>query len=72
MPRDVRYTVTDVYPEHLVLDGNHPLAGIALRLQLRVDSVREATEAEHARASLGVGFFRVEPQHGAAGDATLH
>ena len=31
-PRDHLYTVTDIYPEHVVLDGNHPLAGIALRL----------------------------------------
>ena len=27
-PRDTLYTVTDIYPEHVVLDGNHPLAGI--------------------------------------------
>src|SRR3954470_24982895 len=25
------YTVTEIYPEHVVLDGNHPLAGIAIR-----------------------------------------
>ena len=31
-PRDVLYTVTEIYPEHVVLDGNHPLAGIAIRL----------------------------------------
>ena len=46
MPKDAVYTVTEVYPEHVVLDGNHPLAGIALRLELRVRDVREATEAE--------------------------
>ena len=46
MPRDTVYTVTEVYPEHVVLDGNHPLAGIALRLELKVRDVREATEAE--------------------------
>ena len=40
------YTVTEVYPEHVVLDGNHPLAGIALRLDVKVRDVREATEAE--------------------------
>ena len=32
MPADAIYTVTEVYPAHVVLDGNHPLAGIALRL----------------------------------------
>ncbi len=46
MPRDTVYTVTEVYPDHVVLDGNHPLAGIALRLDLKVRDVREATEAE--------------------------
>ena len=39
-PRDTLYTVTDIYPEHVVLDGNHPLAGIALRLRLQVEFVR--------------------------------
>ena len=43
---DAIYTVTEVYPDHVVLDGNHPLAGIALRLALVVRDVREATEAE--------------------------
>ena len=32
MPPDTVYTVTEVYPTHVVLDGNHPLAGMALRL----------------------------------------
>ena len=39
---DAIYTVTEVYPEHVVLDGNHPLAGIALRLDVTVRDVREA------------------------------
>ena len=46
MPADTIYTVTEVYPDHVVLDGNHPLAGIALRLALRVRDVREASEEE--------------------------
>jgi len=46
MPADAIYTVTEVYPTHVVLDGNHPLAGIALRLDLKVRDVREATDAE--------------------------
>jgi len=29
---DVLYTLAQLYPDHVVLDGNHPLAGIALRL----------------------------------------
>ena len=61
-PRTGLYTVTEIYPEHVVLDGNHPLAGIALRLQLTVQAVREATEEEVGRGSTGTGFFRVQPQ----------
>lgn len=55
------YTITELYPEHVVLDGNHPLAGIALRLSLKVESVREATEEETARGSTGAGFFQLQP-----------
>ena len=69
-PRDVLYTVTDVYPEHVVLDGNHPLAGIAIRLLLKVESVREATEEEIGRGSAGTGFFKVQAQ--APGGTSLH
>ncbi|HEY0200722.1 MAG TPA: FKBP-type peptidyl-prolyl cis-trans isomerase [Burkholderiaceae bacterium] len=61
-PRDALYTVTEIYPEHVVLDANHPLAGIALRLSLSVRGVREATEEEIGRGSTGSGFFRVQPQ----------
>jgi FKBP-type peptidyl-prolyl cis-trans isomerase SlyD len=60
--RDVLYTVTEIYPEHVVLDANHPLAGIALRLSLQVQAVREATEQEIEQRSAGSGFFRVQSQ----------
>jgi FKBP-type peptidyl-prolyl cis-trans isomerase SlyD len=53
MPRDAVYTVTEVFPEHVVLDGNHPLAGIALRLHLTVRAVREATPDEVEAGSVG-------------------
>ena len=59
-PRNVLYTVTEIYPEHVVLDGNHPLAGIAIRLHLKVEGVREATEEEVGRGTCGTGFFRIE------------
>ena len=59
-PRNALYTIAQIYPEHVVLDGNHPLAGIALRLHLTVASVREATEAEIGRGTCGTGFFRIE------------
>ncbi len=58
-PRDVLYTVTEIYPDHVVLDGNHPLAGIAIRLHLQVATVREATEEEIGKGSAGTGFFKV-------------
>ena len=53
LPEDAIYTVTEVYPDHVVLDGNHPLAGIALRLSLVVRDVREATEEEIEAGSVG-------------------
>ena len=59
MPKDAIYTVTEVYDSHVVLDGNHPLAGIGLRLSVKVESVREATEEETARGSTGSGFFQI-------------
>lgn len=58
-PKDKFYTVTEIYPEHVVLDGNHPLAGIALRLHVKVEGVREASEEELEARSVGTGFFRV-------------
>ena len=60
IPLQGLYTVTEIYPEHVVLDGNHPLAGIGLRLSLQVASVREATEEEAARGSTGTGFFQIQ------------
>ena len=62
-PKDALYTVTDIYPEHVVLDGNHPLAGVALRLSLKVEAVREATEEEIGAGTAGTGFFRIQPFH---------
>jgi FKBP-type peptidyl-prolyl cis-trans isomerase SlyD len=58
-PKGHLYTVTEIYPDHVVIDGNHPLAGIALRLHLKVERVREATEEEIGRGSAGTGFFKV-------------
>ena len=70
MPKHHIYTVTDVYPEHVVLDGNHPLAGIAIRLALKVESVRNATPEEISTGSLGTGFFKLEPLM--PGNGTVH
>jgi len=57
--RETLYTVTEIYPEHVVLDGNHPLAGVAIRLHLKVERVREATEEEIGSGSAGTGFFKL-------------
>ena len=40
------YTVTDVADSQVVLDGNHPLAGMALRFWVQVEDIRAATEDE--------------------------
>jgi FKBP-type peptidyl-prolyl cis-trans isomerase SlyD len=42
------FTVTDIADDKVVLDGNHPLAGIALRFALNVAEVRAATDEEIA------------------------
>ena len=73
MPKDVVYVVTDIYPEHVVLDGNHPLAGIAIRLSLKVEGVREATIDEIGAGTCGSGFFRLQTDSGMMpGNDTLH
>jgi FKBP-type peptidyl-prolyl cis-trans isomerase SlyD len=43
------YTVTDIADDQVVLDGNHPLAGMALRFVCTVVAVREATAGEIER-----------------------
>jgi FKBP-type peptidyl-prolyl cis-trans isomerase SlyD len=68
--QDYIYTVTEIYPEHVVLDGNHPLAGIAIRLAVKVESVRDATEDEIGQGTMGTGFFKLEPL--IPGNDTLH
>lgn len=67
---DAIYTVTEVYPEHVVLDGNHPLAGIALRIDVKVRDVREATEDEVESGSVaepGISILGTAP-----GGSSLH
>ncbi len=68
MPTDLIYAITEIYPDHVVLDGNHPLAGMALRLHLKVRDVREATEAEIEAGSVGEDTITVlQPLPSAAG-----
>jgi FKBP-type peptidyl-prolyl cis-trans isomerase SlyD len=59
------YTVTDVAEGMAVLDGNHPLAGWALRFELQVRKVEPASDDELAAANRPElpDFLRVvEPQ----------
>lgn len=69
MPEAV-YTVTEVYPQHVVLDGNHPLAGIGLRMHVTLLDVRAATEAEIEAGSVGEPIFMV--QTSAPPDEPIH
>ena len=69
-PADALLTISEIYPEHVVLDANHPLSGISLRLHLKVVAVRAATEEELERGSVGTGFFRLQPM--APGSPHVH
>jgi FKBP-type peptidyl-prolyl cis-trans isomerase SlyD len=44
------FTITDIAEGMAVLDGNHPLAGLALRFDITVIDVRGASEEELAAA----------------------
>jgi FKBP-type peptidyl-prolyl cis-trans isomerase SlyD len=73
MPPDTIYIVTEVYPSHVVLDANHPLAGLALRLHITVRDVREATEAEVEAKSVGESSITVlGSAPGKPGRQTMH
>jgi FKBP-type peptidyl-prolyl cis-trans isomerase SlyD len=52
------FTVTDIADGKVVLDGNHPLAGLALKFWLVVADVRDATEEEledgHPQGAFGL------------------
>jgi FKBP-type peptidyl-prolyl cis-trans isomerase SlyD len=71
MPADAIYVVTEVYASHVVLDGNHPLAGMALRLHIKVRDVREASGDEIEARSVGTDSALVLPGS-AAPDRPLH
>ena len=70
MPADAVYTVTEIYPSHVVLDGNHPLAGIALQLHLKVHELRDASAAEIEQRSVAGDLFSVADAD--VGSGTLH
>lgn len=68
------YTVTDIAEDKVVLDGNHPLAGVALCFWLKVSEVRTATAEEishgHAHGALGIDVDDDDQDDGS--DHTVH
>jgi FKBP-type peptidyl-prolyl cis-trans isomerase SlyD len=52
------YTITDITPESVVVDGNHPLAGERLWFKAKVNALRAATQDElqhgHVHGAHGV------------------
>jgi FKBP-type peptidyl-prolyl cis-trans isomerase SlyD len=72
LPKDAIYTVTEVYETHVVLDGNHPLAGISLNLTLKVCDVRPATEEEVEQGSVALSPLSLGGHHTAPEGTTLH
>ncbi|MCS6945698.1 MAG: peptidylprolyl isomerase [Sutterellaceae bacterium] len=65
-PNDGRiYTVTELTDDVAVLDGNHPLAGRALRFDVTVRAVEALTpeELEQAQAPLVPDFLRPAAAH---------
>ncbi len=70
MPAETIYTITELYPDHVVLDGNHPLAGISLRLAVKVIAVRDANADELAAKSVDEGAVSI--MHSAPPSPHLH
>ncbi len=48
---EVLYTVTELHGDKVLLDGNHPLAGLALRIEYTVLDVREPDPDEREARS---------------------
>ena len=72
MPADAIYLVTEVYPSHVVLDGNHPLAGMALRMAIQVRAVREASDIEIEARTVGGTPITVLGSGGKPPENSLH
>ncbi|NVD98455.1 peptidylprolyl isomerase [Massilia sp. BJB1822] len=64
------FTVTEIADDKVVLDGNHPLAGMALRFELKVAEVRAASEEEiaHGHVHGAHGHHHDEDDEGEEGD----
>jgi FKBP-type peptidyl-prolyl cis-trans isomerase SlyD len=53
------WTVTEMADGKVVLDGNHPLAGLAIRYHLIVTDIREANEEEKLQGAAAQSMFSV-------------
>ena len=53
------WTVTDIAEGQVVLDGNHPFAGMALRYKLKVLDIRAANEEEKAQGAAAQSLFSI-------------
>jgi FKBP-type peptidyl-prolyl cis-trans isomerase SlyD len=64
------YTITDLTDTIAVQDGNHPLAGLALRFAIKVRTVEPASaeEIEQMQASGAADFLRPVARHDVHGD----
>ncbi len=64
------FTVTEIADDKVVLDGNHPLAGMALRFELSVAEVRAATDEEiaHGHVHGAHGHHHGDEDEGDEGD----
>lgn len=51
--REQHLLIAELEGETVTLDGNHPLAGQTLQFEVSVASIREATEEEIAKGSVG-------------------
>jgi len=48
-------TVTKVDGDEITVDGNHPLAGVPLNFDIKVEAIREATAEEPGEAEVTRG-----------------
>ncbi len=53
--------MTELSDDKVVLDGNHPLAGLALRYHLIVKNIREASDEEKHHGAAAQSLFSVMP-----------
>lgn len=63
----VKGRVIDITPEHVQMDFNHPFAGLTVRFEGEVDTVRDATPDELKPHTCGCGCYHSEGDHQCGG-----